>query len=108
MSRAQTIIELLKNGEDSAAAIAAPGRESLSYGGLRDQVEKTARTLNGLGIGRNDPVAIVMPNGPEMASAFLSVSSVASSAPLNPAYRRTEFEFYLSDLKARALMLLEE
>jgi acyl-CoA synthetase (AMP-forming)/AMP-acid ligase II len=105
MSRAHTIVELLKNGEDSAAAIAAPGRESLSYGGLRDQVEKTARTLNGLGIGRNDPVAIVMPNGPEMAAAFVSIAAAATTAPLNPAYRPDEFRFYLSDLNARLVLV---
>src|SRR6185503_5770769 len=48
---------------------------------------------------------IVMPNGPEMASAFLGVACGATSAPLNPAYRATEFDFYLSDLNAKALLV---
>ena len=86
-------------------AIAAPGRESLDFAGLRRHVESTVGALNGFGIGRNDRVAIVLPNGPEMASAFVSVACGATAAPLNPAYRQPEYEFYLSDLSAKALIL---
>ncbi len=64
-----------------------------------------AAALNGLGVGRGDRVGIVLPNGPEMATAFLGVASAAVAAPLNPAYKREEFEFYLSDLKAKALLV---
>ena len=52
-----------------------------------------------------DRVALVLPNGPEMAVAFLAVSACATCAPLNPAYRQQEFEFYLEDLKPRALLI---
>jgi acyl-CoA synthetase (AMP-forming)/AMP-acid ligase II len=38
-------------------------------------------------------------------SAFLSVAASAVAAPLNPAYRAEEFEFYLSDLKAKAVIV---
>ena len=58
-----------------------------------------------LGVGRGDRVAIVLPNGPEMAAAFLSVAAAAAAAPLNPAYRQDEFEFYLGDLNAKALIV---
>ena len=58
-------------------------------------------TLNGLGIGRGDRVAIVLPNGPEMAGAFIAVAGGAATAPLNPAYREEEFDFYLGDLRPR-------
>jgi acyl-CoA synthetase (AMP-forming)/AMP-acid ligase II/acyl carrier protein len=89
-----------------SVAILAPGRAPLTYGRLRRQVRDVVSYLNGLGIGRNDRVAIVLPNGPEMAVAFLSVASGATSAPLNPAYRASEFDFYLSDLHAKALVVL--
>jgi acyl-CoA synthetase (AMP-forming)/AMP-acid ligase II len=105
MSHSKTIIELLQAGHDGAAAISAPGRRSLDYAGLRQQVEKTVGALNDLGVGRNDPVAIVLPNGPEMASTFVSVAAGATTAPLNPAYTSTEFEFYLTDLRARLLLV---
>jgi acyl-CoA synthetase (AMP-forming)/AMP-acid ligase II len=107
MSRAQTIIELLGHGDAATAALAAPGRTPLSYAELRDQVELNLGALRDFGIGRNDPVAIVLPNGPEMASAFLSIAAAAIAAPLNPAYRADEFRFYLSDLGARLLVVQE-
>jgi acyl-CoA synthetase (AMP-forming)/AMP-acid ligase II len=100
-----TLTELLKKGADEAVAIAAPGRPSLDYRGLRTLLATTTQTLNQAGIGRNDRVAIVLPNGPEMATCFLACASAASSAPLNPAYRVDEFEFYLDDLQARALIV---
>ena len=48
---------------------------------------------------------IVLPNGPEMAAAFIAIGSGATTAPLNPAYRQEEFEFYMEDLNARALVV---
>ncbi|MEC7208805.1 MAG: AMP-binding protein, partial [Pseudomonadota bacterium] len=44
---------------------------------------------------------------PEMASAFLAVASFMSAAPLNPTYKQSEYEFYLSDLKP-ALVIVEQ
>jgi len=103
-----TILELLSQADESKAALEAPGRRPLSYGGLRAHVVETVERLNSLGIGRNDPVAIVLPNGPTMASSFVAVASAATAAPLNPAYREEELEFYLGDLKAKLLLLERE
>ncbi len=100
-----TIQELLQTGADDATAITAPGRPALSYRGLRALVADTTAALNAAGIGRNDRVAIVLPNGPEMATCFLACASATASGPLNPAYRADEFEFYLDDLKAKALIV---
>jgi acyl-CoA synthetase (AMP-forming)/AMP-acid ligase II/thioesterase domain-containing protein len=76
----------------------------LTYGDLNSQIEKTVKTLNELGLGRNDRVAMVLPNGPELAVAFLAVISGATCAPLNPDYRARELDFYRSDLKPKALV----
>lgn len=100
-----TLHDLLNAGADDATALAAPGRPPLSYRALRRVVADTMAGLNAAGIGRNDRVAIVLPNGPEMASCFLAVASAATSGPLNPAYRIDEFEFYLNDLQASALIV---
>ncbi|MHC4455238.1 MAG: non-ribosomal peptide synthetase [Planctomycetota bacterium] len=54
-----------------------------------------------------DRVAIVLPNGPEMATAFISVAAYCSSAPLNQNYRTKEYQFYLTDLHAKAVILPE-
>ena len=102
---ADTIFDLLARGADATPAIDAPGRAALTYAGLRALARRTVQALNAVGIGRNDRAAIVMPNGPEMAASFVAVGSGATTAPLNPAYKQDEFDFYLSDLKARALLI---
>ena len=104
----QTIHQILKQQTHkfpAAAAFLAPGCTSLDYRALLRHVELLAGQLNSMGIGRGDRVAIVLPNGPEMATAFLGVASCAVGAPLNPAYRASEFDFYLSDLNAKALLI---
>jgi acyl-CoA synthetase (AMP-forming)/AMP-acid ligase II len=104
---ADTMTQLLARGADAAAAIAAPGRPSLSHAGLRALAARTVASLNAMGIGRGDRVAMVLPNGPEMAALFVTVACGATTAPLNPAYKADEFDFYLSDLNARALVVMQ-
>ena len=105
MSLDRTLRGLIASGRDDAVAIAAHDAPPLDYAALRALIDRSVRSLNDLGIGRGDRVAIVLPNGPEMATAFLCVASAAASAPLNPAYKQDEFEFYLEDLKAKALIV---
>lgn len=103
----QTIAELIATHDGATPAIGAPERTWLDFAGLRALATQTAAALNEAGIGRGDRVAIVLPNGPEMATAFLTVAQTAVTCPLNPAYRREEFDFYLTDLGARAIILAE-
>ncbi len=105
MTPARTVNDLMSTGADAAVALSAPQRPSLSFAGLREHLRYTVNELNRRGIGRGDRVAIVLPNGPEMASSFISIACGAVTAPLNPGYRPEEFEFYLSDLNARALVV---
>ena len=100
-----TLKDMLAAGGEFSVALSAPGRAPLTHGELRRLIATTLATLNGLGIGRNDRVAIVLNNGPEMAACFIACASGVTSAPLNPAYRADEFEFYLSDLNAKALIV---
>ena len=85
--------------------IVAAKLQPLSYRQLFIQTEEVVQRLNALGIGRSDRVAAILPNGPEMAAAFLTISSAAAFAPLNPGYHANEFEFFLSDLKPAALVV---
>ena len=96
---------LLATRPATAAALLAPGRAALGYGPFHDLCRETAAALNALGLGRNDKLAIVLPNGPEMAAAFVATASAVTAAPLNPAYREDEFHFYMEDLRARALLV---
>jgi len=104
---ATTLHDLVKTGADDAVALSSPGGVPLTFGALRALVERTVADLNAHGVGRGDRVAIVLPNGPEMAAAFIAVAAGTTSAPLNPSYKADEFEFYLSDLNARLLIAAE-
>lgn len=88
-----------------APALVAEGCQPLTYAELMAQLGAVRSRLNEAGIGRNDRVALLVPDGPQMAVAFLAVSACATCAPLNPAYRGDQIEFYLTDLKAKALIL---
>lgn len=105
MDNPETILDLLQAGAAGASAIGGEQRISLTYGELRALRDKTAASLAGSGIGRGGRAAIVLPNGPEMAAAFVILAGCATTAPLNPAYRSEEFRFYLSDLRADALII---
>ena len=105
MNEIRTVADLVAAGEAGRPAIRAPERSPLTYAALRALAERTVAALNGIGVGRGDRVAIVLPNGPEMAASFVSIAAGATTAPLNPAYKDEEFEFYLTDLKARALVV---
>ena len=64
------------------------------------------RTLRALGITPRERVAVVLPNGAEMAVAILSVAACAACAPVNPAYGIEELEAYFAELQPRALITL--
>ena len=79
-----TLASLLAQADGNATAVRAPGRDPLTFAGLRQLVAEAGNDLHRLGIGRGDRVAIVLPNGPEMAPAFLAFGSWASAATSQP------------------------
>jgi acyl-CoA synthetase (AMP-forming)/AMP-acid ligase II len=100
----ETVHDILR-AHAGARAIAAPGRAPLSGPALAALAEEVRAALNARGIGRGDRVAIVLPNGPAAATAFAAIAAMCCAAPLNPAYKDQEFEFYLDDLKPRAVIV---
>jgi acyl-CoA synthetase (AMP-forming)/AMP-acid ligase II len=105
MATSTSLMQMLSQAAAEAPALRAPGRPALSHGELRALAQRSVEALNAHGIGRNDRVAIVLPNGPEMAACFIGLACGVATAPLNPAYRADEFEFYLADLNAKALVV---
>jgi oxalate---CoA ligase len=99
-----TIRQLIDDADPQRDALLAPGREPLTYAELGAQVDRLAGQLASAGIGASDRVAIVLPNGPELAVTFLAVASCATAAPLNPAYGEEELRFYLGDLSVKAIV----
>jgi oxalate---CoA ligase len=80
--------------------------EVLTYRQLATQVEALAQRLAGLGVRRGDRVALALPNGPDVVLLLLAVTALgAAAAPLNPAYTATEFEFFLTDIEPRLMLI---
>jgi acyl-CoA synthetase (AMP-forming)/AMP-acid ligase II len=100
-----TLYDIIERQDDRAIAIAAPDRQPLAFGGLRDLIDSTVERLGTFGIGRQDRLAIVLPNGPEMAAAFVALASRAAVAPLNPTYTAVEFRRYITDLDVAVLVV---
>ncbi len=93
--------------QPDAPAIAALGCESMSFGHLEQHMRAMVRALGALGLDPQQRVALVLPNGPEMAVAALCVTSGAICLPLNPAYSEREFDFYFAALRPMALIAQE-
>ena len=90
---------------DRPALIDAPTRRTLTYGQLADGVGRVAANLSARGMRKGDVFAIMTPNLPEFAVAFLGVLSAGGVVTtLNPLYTVDEIAFQLGD--ARAVYLL--
>ena len=101
----KTIRNMINQQNDNLIFLTSEKNEKLSYGEFKIFNEKISRQLAATNIINSDRAAIVLPNGPLMASSFLSISSYMSAAPLNPSYKQEEFEFYLDDLKPKFLLV---
>ena len=88
-----------------AIALAASGRAPLTYERLVEHIDYVTDALRGMGVGRERRVALVLPQGPEMAVASVAVAAAATCAPMNPAYRSAEYEPYLTQFKIGALIV---
>ena len=105
---ASTIAEILHEqarARPAASAILAPGRAALTFAGLWQQVSELATALQSLGVTPSTRVAMVLPNGPEMAVVFLGTSMCSTCAPLNPACPAAELRLYLQDLGVQVVMV---
>ena len=103
-----TISALVKRQQNrslNGTAVVALASPSLTYNNLYQHIVSVVAQLRTMGIRQSDLVAVALPNGPTSAVAFLSITCGAIYAPLNPNYRASEYEFYLKDLNAKALIL---
>ncbi len=94
--------------DPARVALESLDRAALTYGDLSRFVGGAAAWLREAGLGASDTAALVLPNGPSAATAFLASATAGVCAPLNPAYRSEEFAFYLEDLQARLLLVPSE
>ena len=99
------IKNIIEDQNDNSVALTSESSPPLLYKDLKSFVNKIASQLAGNGISNKDRAAIVLPNGPFMASSFLTLSSYMSAAPLNPSYKTNEYEFYLKDLNPKIVIV---
>lgn len=86
-----------------STAVIVPGSPSLtiSYQKLAADVKAFQLQLAKAGVRPEAAVSIALPNTYEFIVSFIAASwQRAIAAPLNPAYKQSEFEFYIDDLSS--------
>ena len=91
-------------GRGDFPAMLAPDRPSCSYDVLDALTQRVGDQLRAFGLSSHDRVALLVPNGPEAATGFLSIASVSQCAPLNPAWTDAELTSYLAQLRPSLLI----
>ena len=86
-------------------AITGPMAKPRTYRQLDNQIRYFLSALKIMGFKRNDRIAVVLQNGPDLAVAFVSVVCGFTAVPLNDNYRYDEFKRYLSVLRVNALLV---
>ena len=106
-----TIKDLLLRANSDRIAIqsTSPSNKFITYGNLIKIINKTRIVLCALDIGSDRPytnIALVIKDGPKMASMFLAIASnpLCVACPLNPSYTKDEFIFYFRDLNIKTVI----
>ena len=73
---------IFENVNDENIALTSEISTKLSYKDLKLFIDKICKQLAGNGLSNKDRAAIVLPNGPYMASSFLAISSYMSACLL--------------------------
>ena len=80
----------------------------LSYRQLKDQVDRLATALAGMGVGRDSRVALQMPNLPQMVIGYYAILSLGAKAvPTNPLYTPREIEHQWRDAGCSVAMVAD-
>ena len=87
-------------------ALLAPERPTLDFAGLHAQMRYVCDTLGGWGIERGDPVAVLLPRGPEMAAVCALLPAAATCVPLDANASAEACERLFERCAVRALVTL--
>ena len=106
-TQGERLTDLLRRGQpgDPALIEAESGRVE-TFSSLAHTAESLAAKLATLGVRRGSRVSLVVPNGPDFICLLLALAEIgATAAPLNSAYKRDEYAFYLEHLEPDLLVL---
>lgn len=98
----KTFYDFLPDKEDPFL-FSVDGRKPLSYSALRAFIADGRNDIPG--VGREDRICTAIPNGPELAVAYLVFAVRCTLAPLNLFLKAEEFEFEFEDLPAKGLIV---
>ncbi len=102
------LVALQAERRPDAPALLAPGRRAMSFGALAELIDSTAGRLAALGVGRGSRVALVLPDGPEMAAALYAVTEAATCAPLDPAIDDCDYRALLERMRIDAMIVADD
>lgn len=81
---------------------------TLTYRELQDAVDRFAGALKGLGVGKGDRVAVILPNCPQNVIAFFATLRLgAVVVQHNPLYTEAELRHQLADCGATVVVCLD-
>jgi len=82
---------------------------TFTYAELMSETSKLAAGLQSLGLGKNDIVAVQLPNIPEFIISYLAIASIGGiMQTLHMPYRQSELEYLLGDSGATTVICLSE
>jgi fatty-acyl-CoA synthase len=113
--RDNPFLDTTVGGMLAAAAARFPDREAIvatdtriTYAGLHAGACRVARALLGLGIGKDDKVALWLPNRPAWLFAQYGCALIGAVAvALNPRYKAHELRYILAQSDSSALLLTD-
>ncbi|KAI1380851.1 acetyl-CoA synthetase-like protein [Hypoxylon crocopeplum] len=104
-----TTLQNAINGAESSVAVIIPSNPNpltVTYKDLVAECSSFQRKLAAIGITNRSPVSIATVNSYEFIVSFLAASwQRGIAAPLNPAYKQDEFEFYIEDVKSAIVLV---
>ena len=104
-----TLANILDNHPKDELCVVIPNGTKTTYGQFHDEVERVAEILSASGVKKGRTVSIVLPNGIEFMIVFLAVTrSGAIAAPLNSAYTKDEFKFYMEDTESQLVIIQDD
>ncbi|MFC7528482.1 acyl-CoA synthetase [Actinoplanes sp. GCM10030250] len=90
------------------AAIVDPDGRTITYGELASEADRIARGLREAGLGAGDTVALLLPNGADMLTAYFAAAQIGLHVvPLNWHLTAAELGYIVSDSGARAFIAHE-
>lgn len=110
MSPENNILDLLRKhprGQPFLRGCPGDSRPPLTYGAADDLAGRIVDYFATNGLHAGSRIALVLPNGPEMASCFVALASRMAVAPLNIAYTAPELEKSFGDLRIDAVVTTE-